>query len=307
VTAFRWGAVSNYNGLVATFQHRFSRWASGLVQINYTFGHALDEISDGGLFSFTSGSTIYPPDVNHLRRSYGPAEYDVRHSLNANYVWELPIKRALGGRGPSSLVTGWQVSGTVFFHTGFPYSVFDAYEAGVLQAKNYFGPVYAVPAGPLGPDPYCGSGAGFVNPVHPCQPPQIKDGNPDQDARFVQAGCETGFDRGTLPGASGPCGGSPVAFAQSRNRFRGPSYFNTDFTIMKNTKLPRRENVSLGLGLQFFNLFNHPSFGLPSNNIDDFGFGWIFGGAGPYTSLMGNNTGGDNARRLIQLKAQLRF
>jgi hypothetical protein len=307
VGTFRWGAISNYNGLVASFQHKFSRWTSGLVQFNYTFGHTLDEVSDGGLFGFTGGGTIYPPDVKNLRRSYGPAEYDVRHSINANYVWELPLRAALGGRGPSFLVRGWQVSGTVFFHTGFPYSVFDAYEAGVLQAKNYFGPVYAVPAQPLGPDPYCGSGAGFVDPVHPCQPPQLEDGNPNPNARFVQAGCETGFDQGTLPGTSDPCGGSVVVFAQGRNRFRGPSYFNTDFTIMKNTKLPRWENASLGLGVQFFNVFNHPSFGLPSNNIDDFGFGWIFGGAGPYTNLAGNNTGGDSTRRLIQLKAQIRF
>ncbi len=307
VTTFRWAAVSNYNGLVASFQHRFSRWTPGLVQVNYTFGHALDEVSDGGLFGFTSGSTIFPPDVKNLRRSYGPAEYDVRHSLNANYVWDLPIRAALAGRGPTSLIMGWQVSGTVFFHTGFPYSIFDPFEAGVLQANNYFGPIYAVPARPLGPDPYCGSGAGFVNPVHPCQPPQLKDGSPNPNARFVQAGCETGFDQGTLPSASDPCGGSAVAFAQGRNRFRGPSYFNTDFAIMKNTKLPRWENVSLGLGVQFFNVFNHPSFGLPSNNIDDFGFGWIFGAAGPYTNLAGNNTGGDSTRRLIQLKAQLRF
>jgi len=308
VTTFRWASISNYNGMVASFQHRLSHWTPGLVQVNYTFGHALDEVSDGGLFAFTGGSTIFPPDVKNLRRSYGPAEYDVRHSLNANYVWEVPVRAMLGGRGRTSLVTGWQVSGTVFFHSGFPYSIFDPYEAGILQAKNYFGPIYAVPARPLGPDPYCGSGAGFVNPVHPCQPPQVLgDGTPNPNARFVQAGCETGFDQGTLPNTSDPCGGSPVAFAQGRNRFRGPSYFNTDFAIMKNTHLPHWENVSLGLGVQFFNLFNHPSFGLPSNNIDDFGFGWIFGPAAPYTNLMGNNTGGDNARRLIQLKGQLRF
>jgi hypothetical protein len=308
VTTFGWGAISNYNGLVASLQHKFSRWTSGLVQVNYTFGHALDEVSDGGLFGFTGGSTVYPQDAKNLRRSYGPAEYDVRHSLNASYVWELPIRTALGGRGSTSLVTGWQVSGTVFFHTGFPYSTFDPLKAGALQAQNYFGPIYAVPARPLGPDPYCGSGAGFVNPVHPCQPPQVvSDGTPNPNARFVQAGCETGFDHGTLPSPSDPCGGAPVAFAQGRNRFRGPSYFNTDFTIMKNTKLPRWDNVSLGLGVQFFNLFNHPSFGLPSNNIDDFGFGWIFGAAGPYTTLVGNNTGGDSTRRLIQLRGQIRF
>ena len=309
VTTFAWASVSNYNGFVASFHHRFSRWTPGLAQINYTLGHALDEVSNGGLFGFASGSTIFPADVRKLRRSYGPAEYDVRHSLNANYVWELPIRAALGRRGPVSLVSGWQVSGTVFFHTGFPYSVFDAYEAGVLQAKNYFGPVYAVPARPLGRDPYCGSGAGFVNPVHPCQPAQLlAEATPNPRARFVQAGCETGFDTGKL-GPFPDCLYSPtsVSFAQSRNRFRGPGYFNTDFAIMKNTKLSRWENAFLGVGVQFFNAFNHPSFGLPSNHIDDFGFGWIFGGAGPYTSLTGNNTGVDNTRRLIQIKAQLQF
>jgi hypothetical protein len=38
-----------------------------------------------------------------------------------------------------------------------------------------------------------------------------------------------------------------------------------------------------------------------------FVFGWIFGGAGAYTSLTGNNTGGDTSRRLIQLKARIQF
>ena len=36
--------------------------------------------------------------------------------------------------------------------------------------------------------------------------------------------------------------------------------------------------------------------------FDDFGFAWIFGAAGPYTTLVGNNTGGDSTRRLIQLR-----
>jgi hypothetical protein len=122
----------------------------------------------------------------------------------------------------------------------------------------------------------------------------------------VQAGCETGFDSGYL-GAFPTCDGPVVSFAQSRNRFRGPSYFNTDFTIMKNTKLSRWKNASFGIGVQFYNAFNHPSFGFPSNQIQDFGFGWIYGAAGPYTSLTGNNTGGDTSRRLIQLKAQIQF
>jgi len=205
-----------------------------------------------------------------------------------------------------SLITGWQVSGTVFARSGFPYSVFDSVKFGQLQQQNYSGPIYAVPVGPLDRDPSCGQGAGFTNPMHPCQIPQVlSDGvTPNPRARFVQAGCESGFDAGNL-GAS--CDGPEVAFVQSRNRFRGPSYFNSDFTIMKNTKIPRWEGASLGVGVQCFNVLNHPNFGLPSNDIADPQFGEIFGQAGPYANLQGNNTGADNVRRLIQLKAQLKF
>jgi hypothetical protein len=40
-------AVSNYNGMVISFQHRVSGWSNGLFQANYTYGHALDEVSNG--------------------------------------------------------------------------------------------------------------------------------------------------------------------------------------------------------------------------------------------------------------------
>ena len=85
----------------------------------------------------------------------------------------------------------------------------------------------------------------------------------------MQAGCETGFNTGNLPGHSGPCDGSPVSFVQGRNRFRGPNYFDTDFAIMKNTRIPGWEKAELGIGFQFFNFFNHPNFGMPDNGISD--------------------------------------
>jgi hypothetical protein len=303
-------AISNYHGMVASFQHKFSRWTTGLVQVNYTLGHALDEISNGGLLTFTGDDTLSAQDPKNLRRSYGPADYDVRHSLNANYVWELPVKAALRGHGPNSLATGWQVSGTVFFHSPYPYSAFDDFKSGLLQQKNYFGSLYAVPVGPLGKDPQCGRGAAFTNPVNPCQPAELRaDGvTPNPNARFVQAGCETGFDKGKL-GAFPDCliDGQPVSFTQSRNRFRGASYFNIDFTIMKNTKFPGRENASFGIGFQFFNVLNHPSFGLPINGIETSYFGQICCVSQAYTSIFGNNTGANASRRLIQVKAQIQF
>ena len=109
--------------MVASFRHQVSGWGGGLVQVNYTYGHALDEVSNGGTLSFTQGSSLSPQDPSNLRGAYGAAEYDVRHSMNANYVWELPFKSLLRGRGPNALVNGWQLSGTFFARTGFPYTV----------------------------------------------------------------------------------------------------------------------------------------------------------------------------------------
>jgi hypothetical protein len=51
----------------------------------------------------------------------------------------------------------------------------------------------------------------------------------------------------------------------------------------------------------------HPNFDLPNNFSGDQFFGQILGANGPPTNLMGNNTRGDNTRRLIQLRAELRF
>jgi carboxypeptidase family protein len=308
VTTYGTNAVSNYNGMVISFKHLLTRWSQGVVQVNYTYGRAFDEVSNGGLFPFTFGSSLYPQDPNNLRGSYGPAEYDVRHSITANYVWELPVKAALPGHGSDYLVKGWQISGTVFARTGFPYTVFDNFESGNLQQKNYFGSVYSVPVGPLPPSPSCGEGAAIPLALHPCQPSQVLvNGNPNPGALFVQAGCETGFNTGHL-GPSGACINGPVvSFAQGRNRFRYPNYFNTDFSIMKNTKIPRWENAVLGIGFQFFNFFNHPNFGSPDNYSSDPGFGQISYLEQSPTSLLGNGFGGDAAPRMIQLKAQLHF
>lgn len=123
----------------------------------------------------------------------------------------------------------------------------------------------------------------------------------------MQARCETGFNTGNLPGPAGPCSGPSVTFAQGRNRFRGPSYFNTDFAIMKNTKIPHWENGVLGIGFQFFNFFNHPNFGFPDFWSSDATFGQIFYQEQPPTSILGSGLNANVSARMIQLRVQLQF
>jgi len=302
-------AISNYNGAIISFQHRINGWGRGIFQANYTYGHALDEVSSSGNFIFTSASLTSVQDPGNPRGSYGSADHDVRHSLNANYVWELPLSSIFRGHGHSALVNGWQISGTIFARTGFPYTVFDYQQSGALTSNNYFGLLYAVPAGPLGPDPACGEGAALPLALHPCQPAQVQSDRitPNPQARFIQAGCATDFNKGNLPNAAGLCNGREVSLGQGRNRFRGPHYFNSDFSIMKNTKLPRHESIALGIGLQFFNVFNHPNFGFPDAGLSSSTFGQISSLQQPPTSILGSGFGGDAAPRMIQIKAQLQF
>jgi hypothetical protein len=308
VTEFETNAVSNYQGMLVSFEQRFARWGSGLVQANYTYGHALDEVSNGGLGQFAYGSSVFPQDVSNLRGSYGPADYDVRHSINANYVWELPLKVALRGRVRDSMIKGWQLSGTIFLRTGLPYTVIDFAEGGILNSKNFFGTIYSVPVAPLGPAGPCGKGAVIPASPVPCQPVQVlSDGSPNPGALFLQTGCETGFNSGNLPGRKGPCSGPSVTFVQGRNRFRSPAYFNTDFAIMKNTKISTWENGVFSIGMQFFNLFNHANFGLPDNWSSDSTFGQILYQEQPPTSILGSGLNANVSQRMIQLRAQLQF
>jgi hypothetical protein len=308
VLEFDTSSLSNYNGLTVSFQRRFGAPSSGLLQINYTYGHAFDEVSNGGLLTFTSAGITGPQDPNNLRGAYGPAEYDVRHSLNANYLWEPPLKKLARAHGPDGLTNGWQVSGTVFFRTGFPYPVVDFGMSGSLLPNNFYGILYAVPTQPGHSGHACGKKAAVTAATMPCLPPQtLPGGAPNPESQFLQVGCETGFNVGHLPGTSGPCNGPTISIRQERNSFRGPGYFNTDLGIMKNTKMPGWANARFGVGLQFFNLLNHPNFGFPDTSISSPTFGQILGMEQPPTSILGSGRGGDASPRMIQVKAQLQF
>jgi hypothetical protein len=54
---------------------------------------------------------------------------------------------------------------------------------------------------------------------------------------------------------------------------RGPSVFNQDLSLIKNTKL--KERVTLQLRLECFNAFNHPNFDLPNTGLGSGVFGRI--------------------------------
>ncbi len=269
--------ISNYEGVTFSFKHNVNGgWGKGVLQANYTYSHAFDEVSNGGnpnvFFSLTSVTSAVNPF--NIRQNYGPSDYDVPHYFNASYVWELPVRRALLGHGWAPLLDGWQVSGTIFVRSGLPYSVVDGGLDGPLSAQGYGGTVLPQFLG--GPASSCGEGA--ATGVTPCLTIH----------QFVPSGTETNFVGGL------------------RNIFRGPGYWNTDFTAQKQTQIPHWEKGQFGLALQFFNLFNHPNFSQPNNNLTG-ALGSIASAVSEPTSILGSGLGGDASVRIIQIKASVSF
>jgi hypothetical protein len=295
VTQLSTGASSNYNGLQLTAMKRMGHGLQG--QVNYTWSHCLDTVSNGGFLQFSAGG-ILSPLPGDLGRDYGACDYDIRHNLNAQYVYELPIK--VKSRELGLALNGWQISGTVFWHSGVPFSVLSTpYAAdgnGIVQGS---GPQFAslVP----GVDPYCR----HCEIPGVTQPGTIQWLNPNA---FVSA----------VDPATGTCnGGNSAQNCQfgslARNALRGPDFFWSDFYITK--WFPLSERVKLRFDAQFFNVFNHPNFGLPSIVLAGIpgkpstqtGFGALTYTTSPPTGLLGVGLGGDSSPRMIAFQARLQF
>ena len=98
-----------------------------------------------------------------------------------------------------------------------------------------------------------------------------------------------------------------------RNALRGPDFVWSDFYITKWFQLSER--VKLRIDGQFFNVFNHPNFGLPvlvyagipGRPSTETGFGALSYPTSPPTGLLGVGLGGDSSPRMVAFQARLEF
>ena len=294
VTQFSTGANSHYDGLQLSAMKRLGHGLMG--QINYTWSRCMDTVSNGGFLQFSAGG-ILAPLPGELARDYGPCDYDIRNNLNAQYVYQLPVKvqnRLLG-----YALNGWQVSGTAFWHSGIPFSVLStSYSANGNGIVNGSGPQFAsiVPGVQL-------------YEHHPIpgvtQPGSVQWLNPDAFVSTVDPSTGACFD-----------GDSPAncQFGNlGRNALRGPDFAWSDFYLTKSVALS--EHVRLRFDTQFFNVFNHPNFGLPSMALAGIpgkpstqtGFGALTYATSPPTGLLGVGLGGDSTPRMIAFQLRLEY
>jgi outer membrane receptor protein involved in Fe transport len=278
VTTVQNGAISNYNGLSLTARKQFSQWFSAIF--NYTWSHNLDEVSNGGIFTYGDSLLGQINPTNLRTDNYGNSDYDIRHNFNA--AWVVNPNPHFDNHFLQGLFGGWQWSGKWFWRSGLPYSITDGYWNGAIT--NGGSTILATPIGGGGQASGC-SGANVSN--------LDGTGTPCLNANaFLNSGAAS-FE--------GFTGWSP----QTRNQYRGPHFFDIDMALYKTFKFG--ESKSIGIGAQAFNVFNHPNFGLPDSNLGDSTFGLIQGMAGLPTSPYGTFLGYDSSPRSIQLSAKIQF
>jgi hypothetical protein len=278
---------SNYNGVTLTAAHTMN--GGFQFQASYTYSHALDEISNSSLNPFGLNGNgnvdvVTPLNPLNIRQlNYGSADYDVRQSFVMNYVWSDAL-RHLTARGPNVLVKGWTLSGTIFKHTGFPYSIWSSNETAALQGSLFGSTSPATTTAVLA------NVVGSLNINCGASAAQLVNGQPNpcyNVANFVDPINDFGTQR--------------------RNQFRGPGYFDTDFDIEKSFGLPKWEKAQFSVGARFFNLFNHPNFAFPNTNIDSNQFGQITQTVSQPTTIYGSGLGADASPRVIELQAKFVF
>lgn len=246
ITQQEGSAASNYHSFQARLQQRL---AFGLALLGaYTYGKSIDNAS--GIFS-SAGDPNYPQNSFNLRGERGRSGFDVRHRFSLSYSYDLPFgkgKSLLGNAGiATTLLTGWQTYGVITLQSGRPFTVallpeFDNSNTGV-------------------------SNLGFLGNDRPNLVGSAKLDNPTTERWF-----------NTSPSVfvTPPFG----SFGNSgRNILDGPSFKNVNFSIVKNTAI--REAATIQFRTEFFNLFNHPNFGLPDNFVGSPSFGRLISADSP--------------------------
>lgn len=244
--------ISNYNALQLQLRKRLS---NGLqFTASYTWSHALDEQSGLGLF-FTGNNPLNP------KSNYATADFDQTHVFMINYSYTTPQYH--GNRSVAALLNSWTISGQTVAQSGQPYSVYD-YSGSV--ASQYYGTYDDAgnPIVPLAPGVSAKQaqlqGTTGVNPNNPVLnaadfAPQAyflapgQDGVPPCDA----TGCDI------YESLFGPTG---------RNLFRGP--FQVRFDMGLNREFVIQERFHLRFEADAFNIFNHPDFDTPNNDVTFF-------------------------------------
>jgi hypothetical protein len=256
--------VSNYNGLSVAAKRSFSH--GFVLSANYMWSHEIDDGSDGS----GDGDSLVAENVACQPCERANGIWDVRHVFNASAVYQLPLgtgKPFLNKPGIARGILGsWEITSMALARTGFPVNVtVDRSSSSVPDGNATDQRPDLVPGVSLIP-PGGKTIGEWINP-----------------AAFA------------IP-ANGTFGDAP------RDVARGPGAWQMDFGLGK--QIPFTERVGLEFRAEFFNIFNHPQYGLPQSDLTGTGFGTIIQTVNTTTPL---SPVGSGTPREMQFALKLAF
>jgi hypothetical protein len=221
--------MSYYDAGQVTLRHPSSHGLQ--MDVSYTFSHSIDMGSDAerateftGGGSFSDILNTWKPGLNR-----GSSDFDTRHLLTIDAVYQLPIgrgKAVLGGanRLTDAVIGGWQLSGINRTTSGLPWSLYEPGWTTDWQIESY----------------------GVVTGNLKMRRHYDQNGNPQyfDNAAGINSGVSTGTPvRLPYPGEAG-----------ERNFFRGDGYFDIDSGLAKTWALP--EHATLKFAWEVYNVTN---------------------------------------------------
>ena len=233
--------ISNYNGVIATVQHRFSSTFN--IQSNYTWSKCLNDQDPQGDISGEQYSNPLNPRVD-----YGPCGSDIRQNWNTNLVAKsgFPLHGITG-----YLINNWEVAPLLRVVTSTPVNV--------TQGQDIS---------------FTGNGGDRPNLV-PGVPIYQKTkilSNGGKDLYAVRSWLNpAAFTDNTVYGTQGNV---------SRNAFRGPIYFENDANVSRIFPIHEQFSLLLRLeAYNFLNhpSFSNPGGGGPTFTTAANSFGTISG------------------------------
>jgi hypothetical protein len=240
---------SSYNGLLVTVRKRLTHGLQ--FDVNYTYSHSIDNNSDTANQNgnFQPGVTAILCDATNPHACRGNSEFDAKHIINADLVYDLPFGRGKPlahdvNRWVDEIIGGWQVSGIETWHTGFALTA----DSGIASTTSL-----AADAGEV----FVGPRSALQTQVHvdPAENGAVQlYQNPEAAAAaFIPP---TGLGLGT------------------RDNLRGPHFSDLDVGVAKNFPL-YGERYLLQFRADAFNVFNHTNFGLPNPTLTSPNFGQL--------------------------------
>ncbi|MGC1625442.1 MAG: TonB-dependent receptor [Candidatus Acidiferrales bacterium] len=291
---------SSYNSFQAQLKKTASHGIQG--QLSYTFGKCRDT-SSAPVTGDTYLTSIAVPLLLDKSARVGPCDFDIRNVLVGNFIWNLPSPQTSSAL-LSNLAGGWQLGSIITYTTGSPFTA--TVGDGNDPLGSGFNGDFTTDFASLIPGckPIHGgvnylNTACFTPPTAPASLPLATTANP--------YGCAPlSFTAPTYQGTPAPAGQqfcSNVLGNTRRNQFYGPGLTTVDFSIFKNTRVPKiSETFNVQFRAEFFNILNHTNFigpnflnGSQNNSVFD------FNGAALPTALNQTST----SSRQIQLGLKL--